>query len=81
MTSDLIRTIAHARSLEPVGSPCTDVCKLDPESGLCQGCYRTRDEIRAWKTMSDVQKLSTFDVLLARHETAAPGTPRDDSAL
>jgi uncharacterized protein len=66
MTSDLPRTIAHARTLEPVGSPCTDVCKLDPVSGLCQGCLRTRDEIRAWKTMSDAHKLATFDILLTR---------------
>ena len=69
MTSDLARTIAHARTLEPVGSPCTDVCKLDPESGYCQGCLRTRDEIRAWKTMSDTHKLATFDELLARLDT------------
>jgi uncharacterized protein len=72
MTSDLARTIAQARTLEPVGSPCTDVCKLDPESGYCQGCLRTRDEIRAWKTMSDAHKLATFDVLLARLDTTSP---------
>ena len=66
MTSELARTIAHARSLDPVGSPCTDVCKIDESNQLCRGCLRTRDEIRAWKTLSNADKLETLEVLLDR---------------
>ncbi|WDD92748.1 DUF1289 domain-containing protein [Burkholderia sp. FERM BP-3421] len=33
-------------------SPCIDVCAFDGKSGLCIGCFRTRDEIRGWKKMT-----------------------------
>ncbi|WP_321910981.1 MULTISPECIES: DUF1289 domain-containing protein [unclassified Paraburkholderia] len=36
-----------------VKSPCIDVCAFHGKSGLCTGCFRTRDEIRAWKKMTD----------------------------
>ncbi|MBL4747624.1 MAG: DUF1289 domain-containing protein [Magnetovibrio sp.] len=32
-----------------IESPCIDVCKLNPETTLCEGCWRTREEIKAWK--------------------------------
>ena len=31
-----------------VASPCINVCRMDARSGLCDGCYRTIDEIAAW---------------------------------
>ncbi|TKC86338.1 DUF1289 domain-containing protein [Trinickia terrae] len=34
-------------------SPCIDVCAFDGKTGLCLGCFRTRDEIRGWKKMTD----------------------------
>lgn len=33
---------------EPLPSPCVGLCRMDQESGLCQGCLRTIDEIVAW---------------------------------
>ncbi|MDI1361867.1 DUF1289 domain-containing protein [Methylotenera sp.] len=40
-----------------VKSPCIGVCAMDEENGLCHGCYRTIDEIRAWWDMGqDAQK-------------------------
>ena len=42
---------------DEVKSPCIGVCAVDEESGLCQGCYRTIDEIKGWWDMSqDEQK-------------------------
>ena len=32
----------------PVPSPCTSVCRMDPATGWCLGCWRTLDEIAAW---------------------------------
>src|SRR5438045_718219 len=29
----------------PVPSPCINVCHMIPETGLCQGCMRTIDEL------------------------------------
>jgi predicted Fe-S protein YdhL (DUF1289 family) len=66
MSTALETSIAQAKTLAPVGSPCTDVCKLDQQTGYCLGCFRTRDEIKAWKTMGDTDKLGVLDVLLVR---------------
>ncbi|MGA0593443.1 DUF1289 domain-containing protein [Enterovirga sp. CN4-39] len=41
-----------------VSSPCLRVCILDPESGLCEGCGRTRDEIARWGSMSEDERLA-----------------------
>ncbi len=34
-----------------IQSPCISVCAMDDLTGLCQGCYRTIDEIKAWWDM------------------------------
>lgn len=54
----LAQAIAFARTQTPVGSPCIDVCRLDPASGYCEGCLRSRDEIKAWKSMGDRERLA-----------------------
>lgn len=40
-----------------VPSPCIDVCRMDAQSGLCEGCLRTVDEIAGWAAASDEKKL------------------------
>lgn len=40
----------------PVPSPCINICKMVPATGLCQGCLRTIDEIRSWKNASDAER-------------------------
>jgi predicted Fe-S protein YdhL (DUF1289 family) len=40
----------------PVPSPCISMCKMVPETGFCQGCMRTIDEIIGWSTKSDEYK-------------------------
>ena len=37
-------------------SPCTSVCRIDDESGLCEGCLRSLDEIAGWSRMDDAAK-------------------------
>ncbi|QSN63765.1 MULTISPECIES: DUF1289 domain-containing protein [unclassified Caballeronia] len=63
---DLAFTIARAKSQEPVGSPCTGVCKIDPAHGLCAGCFRSREEIKSFRSMDDAAKLALLDELPAR---------------
>ena len=36
-----------------ISSPCIRVCILDPDTGLCEGCGRTREEIAAWFRLSE----------------------------
>jgi hypothetical protein len=62
----LRRAIASARMQRPVGSPCIDVCRLNPSSGYCEGCLRNREEIKAWKSLSDPDRLALLDRLAMR---------------
>jgi uncharacterized protein len=41
-----------------VSTPCINVCILDPLSALCIGCGRTGEEITAWATMSEPERLA-----------------------
>lgn len=36
-----------------VPSPCLDLCKFDRKSDMCVGCFRTAQEIRQWKKLTD----------------------------
>lgn len=36
----------------PIKSPCILVCAIEPESGHCYGCGRSRDEIAGWMNFS-----------------------------
>lgn len=47
-------------------SPCTKVCVLDADSGLCVGCGRTRDEIALWGSMPESRRLAIMATLEAR---------------
>jgi uncharacterized protein len=49
-----------------VASPCTEVCRIDPRTGWCEGCHRSIDEIAGWSTLSDDQKRAIWDVLASR---------------
>ena len=50
----VFRLQAMAPELQtPVPSPCINICKMVPATGLCEGCMRTLDEIRAWRNASD----------------------------
>jgi len=31
-----------------IETPCVKICVVDPESGYCIGCGRTREEIAGW---------------------------------
>ena len=56
--------------LAPVPSPCTSVCTIDPESGLCAGCFRTLDEIAGWIRLSDEEKRAVIAALPQRRSRA-----------
>lgn len=34
-----------------VMSPCIGICAIDDTTGLCQGCFRTLEEIQGWWDM------------------------------
>ncbi len=47
-------------------SPCIKICTYNPETGLCQGCGRTLEEIGAWFSMSDQERRAVMEKLPAR---------------
>ncbi|HPE59531.1 MAG: DUF1289 domain-containing protein [Thiothrix sp.] len=49
-----------------VPSPCIGVCWLDEQTGLCDGCLRTGEEIRDWIIMDRAQKLAVLAQLAQR---------------
>jgi uncharacterized protein len=58
------------------GSPCTAVCLLDSDSGLCRGCFRSLAEIAAWSSLGDADKQRILGELPARRSRA--GLPPAD---
>lgn len=41
---------------ENLPSPCISVCTMNATSQLCDGCFRTLDEIASWSLMDDEGK-------------------------
>jgi uncharacterized protein len=54
-----------------VPSPCLSVCRMDPAKELCEGCFRTLDEIAAWSRMRDETKREVWAAIGRRIEKAA----------
>lgn len=39
-------------------SPCKGICKIEPDTGNCVGCFRTIYEIEAWTHLREEQQLA-----------------------
>lgn len=48
-------------------TPCIGVCVLGAD-GYCEGCHRTGDEIAAWRTLGDDERLRIMDEVLPARE-------------
>ncbi len=53
-------------------SPCTSVCRIDADNGLCAGCLRTLDEIAAWSRMDDAGKRQVWRTIALRANLTLP---------
>ena len=49
-----------------IESPCIKVCVVDPASGFCIGCGRTREEIASWLDISVGERRRVMRVLPER---------------
>lgn len=49
-----------------VPSPCVSVCCMAPDTGLCQGCLRTIEEITAWSRLHAVGKRAVWQAIATR---------------
>ena len=48
-------------------SPCVGVCSLG-DDGLCEGCFRSGDEIASWTRYSDAERRRLMDEILPARE-------------
>lgn len=55
---------------QPLKSPCVNVCYLD-DQGICQGCYRSEDEIRDWMRLDNDGRREILKKV-AEREAASP---------
>jgi len=55
-----------AGSTADVPSPCVSVCRVDPATQWCEGCFRTVDEIAAWAEMEDEGKREVWRTIAQR---------------
>ena len=71
-----LRGIAALPPGAPVPSPCICICRVDPRSGLCDGCFRTIDEIAGWTSMSEAGKREVW-LRLGERAAASSVQPTD----
>ncbi len=53
-------------------SPCIAVCRMDPRTELCLGCFRTLDEIALWGRMEDQGRREIWKLIAQRLKEAEP---------
>jgi prolyl-tRNA editing enzyme YbaK/EbsC (Cys-tRNA(Pro) deacylase)/predicted Fe-S protein YdhL (DUF1289 family) len=67
------RSCAVLAMSENIPSPCINVCRMDTGSGLCEGCFRTIEDIREWGRSDDAAKKSMWADLSVRLRQTHPG--------
>ena len=50
-----------------IDTPCVKICTIDPLSGLCAGCGRTREEIARWAAMTAGERARIMTELPTRN--------------
>jgi len=44
------------RMNDEIPSPCNEICRINAETGWCEGCLRTLEEITEWRSSSINEK-------------------------
>jgi predicted Fe-S protein YdhL (DUF1289 family) len=66
----------NAMSPLEIETPCIKVCVVDPDTGFCIGCGRTRSEIGAWLGLSPAERHAIVAGLPHRMATLTLGKRR-----
>ena len=66
----LLETARGLDASAGVPSPCISVCRMDAATGLCEGCFRTIDEIVGWGTAPEARKREVWNRLIERAQQA-----------
>ena len=68
----LARADAVLASTGAVGSPCVSVCRMGAD-GLCEGCWRSLDEIAEWSGLDDAERRVVWQRLAQRARQSDAG--------
>lgn len=49
-----------------VPSPCVSICVVNPNTGLCEGCLRTLNEVATWGQLPSAQQREVWQLIQAR---------------
>ncbi|MBR0566964.1 DUF1289 domain-containing protein [Azoarcus sp. L1K30] len=49
-------------------SPCINICRMSPDTGWCDGCQRSIDEITRWSRASDAERWQILAAVAERRE-------------
>ena len=66
--SNVVPITAAIAPGDDVPSPCVNVCRMNEATRLCEGCFRTLDEIACWSGYTDEDKLAVLAKLAARRK-------------
>ena len=64
------KMVSHAAV---VPSPCISICRMNAVADLCEGCFRTRDEIAAWSGAGEEGKRRIWCAIDRRMELLQGG--------
>ena len=53
--------------MEKLASPCISLCRLN-DKNICEGCFRTTEEIRNWVYLDDDQRQQIIEACSDRAE-------------
>ncbi len=64
-------------------SPCINICRMSPDTGWCEGCQRSIDEIARWSGAADGERRRILAAVAERRDLLGLGEttrPRELSA-
>lgn len=64
-----ILPVMNALTSHDIETPCIKVCVIDPDTGFCVGCGRTRGEIGNWLGLTSAERLQIMATLPERVST------------
>lgn len=62
-----------------IASPCINICRMDAQTGLCSGCFRTIDEITTWSRCSEARRREILASITHRREEHEPSIEKSRS--
>jgi len=61
-----------------VPSPCINLCRMSPDTGWCEGCQRTIEEITRWSRSTDDDRRAILAAVAERRTHLAAASPAVD---